>query len=80
MREHGLLSPYRHRPAEPNAHEGRASTPDLVIFRKALFTTDNENADHDGNGVVSTPDLFLFRQQLFNPDAPGPSGFVIPTR
>jgi hypothetical protein len=61
-------------------NDGRASTPDLVIFRKALFTTDNENADHDGNGVVSTPDLFLFRQQLFNPDAPGPSGFVIPTR
>ena len=61
-------------------NDGVVSTPDLVIFRKALFTTDNENADHDGNGVVSTPDLILFRQQLFNPDAPGPSGFVIPTR
>jgi len=26
MREHGLLSPYRHRPAEPNAHEGTLIT------------------------------------------------------
>jgi len=26
MREHGLLSPYRHRPVEPNAHEGTLTT------------------------------------------------------
>jgi len=26
LREHGLLSPYRHRPAEPSAHEGAITT------------------------------------------------------
>jgi transposase InsO family protein len=26
LREHGLLSPYRHRPAEPSAHEGTITT------------------------------------------------------
>ncbi len=55
-------------------NDGTVSTPDLVLFRDALFTRNSKDADFDGDGTVSTPDLVLFRQMLFNP--PGPSGLI----
>ncbi len=56
-------------------NDGVVSTPDLVVFRAAMFTQVgdadyNVHADFDGDGVVSTPDVVIFRSLLYLPVGP----------